>query len=284
VGKVALKASQTKILRISRRFRHLGENCCETGERGARCFRMKAMSISPLIKAPLVVQLNRAAFLLYFAILGWFFWRIRLAFWNGGIENPIFSPAIILCSLLAFFYTFIRARRSRWILAILVILISPTFVFIGSMFAWRIIPWINGWLLDALVILAGTVIPWSLALALFFNKKAEEYFTGQAVSHQDAKTMIRRSVPLISANAFVFIAFSILWVWQYHINIALSDKIDHVVVPWLWLLLFFIASFLTLGKFSIMTVIKSLVCGLVLAFYLWDFIHAVLVPIFDPWF
>jgi hypothetical protein len=169
-------------------------------------------------------------------------------------------------------------------LAILVILISPTFVFIGSMFAWRIIPWINGWLLDALVILAGTVIPWSLALALFFNKKAEEYFTGQAVSHQDAKTMIRRSVPLISANAFVFIAFSILWVWQYHINIALSDKIDHVVVPWLWLLLFFIASFLTLGKFSIMTVIKSLVCGLVLAFYLWDFIHAVLVPIFDPWF
>lgn len=237
-----------------------------------------------LLKAPLVVQLNRVAFIFYFAVLGWFLWRNHLAILNGGIEHNIFFSGTILCSVLGFFYSFVRARRSRWILAILAALISPTFVFIGSMYAGSVIPWIRGWPLDALMILAGAVIPWSLVFELFINRKTDVYFTGQAASGQDGKTTIRRSVLLISGNALVFFAFSILWVWQYHINGSLSDKIDHVVVPWLWLVSFFFASLLTFGRLSIMTAMKSLVCALVLAFFLWDFIHGVLVPIFDPWF
>jgi hypothetical protein len=242
------------------------------------------MQVLPIIKAPLVVQLNRAAFVFYFAVWGWFLWRFHLAIWNGGIENSVFLFGTALCSLLGFFYSFIRARRSRWILAILVTFISPTFVFTGSMFAGSITPWMSGWPLDTLMILAGAVIPWSLIFALFIDRKTDVYFTGQAVSGQDGKATIRQRVWLISANAFVFFTFSVLWVWQYHIDSSLSDKIDHVVVPWLWLGSFFLASLLTFGRLSIMTVMKSLVCALVLAFFLWDFIHGVLVPIFDPWF
>ena len=237
-----------------------------------------------LVKAPLVVQLNRVAFIFYSAVFGWFLWCHHLAIWNGGIEHNIFFFGTVLCSVLGFFYSFVRARRSRWILAILVALISPTFVFIGSMFAVSIIPWINGWPLDALMILVGVVFPWSLVFALFIDGKTDAYFTGQAVSGQDGKATIRRWVYLISANSFVFFAFSVLWVWQYHIDSSLSDKIDHVVVPWLWLASFFLASILTFGGLSIKTAMKSLVCALVLAFFLWDFIHGVLVPIFDPWF
>ena len=94
------------------------------------------------------------------------------------------------------------------------------------------------------------------------------------------KTMWMRVMRFALCNALVFAAFSALWVAEYHVSN--SDKIDHIVVPWLWLACFFIASFCTLRVRMLQSVLISFVSALVFAGILLLFVHIVLAPMFDP--
>ena len=85
------------------------------------------------------------------------------------------------------------------------------------------------------------------------------------------------------ANAGVAIGFGVLWVWQYQTTPALSDHIDSIVVPWLWLAGFFFASFVSLRRITSKVAGMSVVCSLAFSFLLWTTINFVLRPLFDPW-
>jgi hypothetical protein len=85
-------------------------------------------------------------------------------------------------------------------------------------------------------------------------------------------------------NALLFAAFSVLWVKQYHMAPGVSDTIDHVVVPWLWLAGFFSVSFWAIRRPLVYAILVSLGSAAALAGILFLFIHVLLVPSYDPWF
>jgi peptidoglycan/LPS O-acetylase OafA/YrhL len=123
------------------------------------------LEIWPVIKAPVAVQLNRIAFALYAAFLGSFLWRIHH---TASMEGTAIFLCMFLFSVLGLVSSCIRARRSRWIMAAVGLLI-PGIVFIGMcLMEWsRPEGWLE-WLfsgLFALVIWFG--IPIVLALSLF---------------------------------------------------------------------------------------------------------------------
>lgn len=131
------------------------------------------MFISSLIKAPLAVQLNRVAFMIYAAFFAWPLCAYRHTI---SVSGCIIFGSFILCSLLGFGYTFIRIPRSRWILTLFGIVIPAAFwtlmcLMIFSRPVWWEWPF-------ALVIWFG--IPISLAVSLFTDKKTSEYFTPSA--------------------------------------------------------------------------------------------------------
>ncbi|MGD0814378.1 MAG: hypothetical protein ABSA83_12295 [Verrucomicrobiota bacterium] len=123
------------------------------------------MNIWPVIKAPIAVQLNRIAFTLYAAFFGACSWRIHRF---AAVEGMAIFLCMFLFSVLGLISSFIRARRSRWIMAALDLLI-PGIVFIGMcLMEWsRPEGWVD-WLFSALVALVVWFgIPLSLALSLF---------------------------------------------------------------------------------------------------------------------
>ena len=83
-------------------------------------------------------------------------------------------------------------------------------------------------------------------------------------------------------NALLFAAFSVLWVKQYHWRPAVSDTVDHLMVPWLWLLGFFTASLCAIRRPLKFAILVSLGSAVVFAGLLFLFIHVVLVPHYDP--
>jgi hypothetical protein len=134
------------------------------------------MSILPVINAPLGVQLNRVAFLIYSLVFAWPIWR-----WGHAIavSGHLIFDGFIFCSLLGLFYSFIRARRSRWFLAVLGILIPAAFWSLMlpqfSRPAW----W--EWPIDvAIVLFVWMGIPIMLVTSLFRHKKTSQYFTDDA--------------------------------------------------------------------------------------------------------
>lgn len=158
------------------------------------------MSILPVIKAPIAVQLNRIAFALYTAIFGLVLWRFRQI---ASVEGMAIFLCMFLFSVQGLVSSCIRARRSRWIMAVLGLLI-PGLVFIMMCSLWsRPDGWLD-WLLSgfcALVTWFG--VPIMLALALFkricsisLDKKqglavdirsaqsCSEYFKGSDGGHQ----------------------------------------------------------------------------------------------------
>jgi hypothetical protein len=131
------------------------------------------MTISPLIKAPLAVQLNRSAFIIYAAFFAWPLWAYRYTISASGC---VIFGCFILCSLLGFGYTFIRIRRSRWILTLFGLLIPAAFwtlmcLIVFSRPAWWEWPF---------VLILWFCIPIFLAVSLFKDKKTIEYFTPAA--------------------------------------------------------------------------------------------------------
>lgn len=131
-----------------------------------------------VIKAPLGVQLNRLAFLLYAIFFAWPLWCFRHTISVSGLV--IFS-SFVFCSLLGLGYSFIRVGRSRWILAVLGLVIPIVFwtsmcLMEFSRPAWW--EWPFG-AMFALVVWFG--IPIMLAVSLFRDRKTSEYFTKQAI-------------------------------------------------------------------------------------------------------
>jgi multisubunit Na+/H+ antiporter MnhB subunit len=131
------------------------------------------MSISSVIKAPLGVQLNRIAFALYAALFLWPLWQDHHTISPVGLMSFV---SLLFVSLLGLFFSCVRAPHSRWILALLGILI-PAIVFIAMcLTVWsRPQAWWD-WLLSMLTALAWFAIPIALAVSLFKDAKTHEYF------------------------------------------------------------------------------------------------------------
>jgi hypothetical protein len=120
-----------------------------------------------VIKAPVAVNLNRAAFAVYAAFFGWALWRFRH---TASLEGTAIFLSMFFGSILGLVSSGVRARRSRWIMAALGILI-PGAVFVGMCcMEWsRPEGWFD-WLwstLFALVVWFG--IPIMLCLSLFMD-------------------------------------------------------------------------------------------------------------------
>jgi hypothetical protein len=127
------------------------------------------MSILSIIKAPHGVQLNRIAFTLYAIFFAWPIWRFRHTITFHGL---LIFESFIFCSLLGLFYSCIRARRSRWILAVLDLLMAAVF--------WSLmLPAFSrpAWWEWSLALVMWFSIPAALVALLFRDKKTSEYFT-----------------------------------------------------------------------------------------------------------
>jgi hypothetical protein len=131
------------------------------------------MSILPVIKAPLAVQLYRVAFAAFAVYVGSFVWQFRRI---GSVEGLLELEGLLFFGLLGFVYTFVRARRSQWVLALLGILI-PAVTF--AMMQWLVFSWPAWWEWPIILLMIFTV-PVTLAVSLFRDKKTSEYFTTSA--------------------------------------------------------------------------------------------------------
>lgn len=135
------------------------------------------MSISPLIKAPLGVQLNRIAFGIYATFFGWPMWLTRHFMILSGF---VIFGSFVFCSLLGFAYTFIRLPRSRWVLAILGLAIPAAF---WTSMCITVFSTPVGWewpffILFALIVWLG--LSAVLAALLFKDRTTNAYFTTSA--------------------------------------------------------------------------------------------------------
>src|SRR5690348_524375 len=135
------------------------------------------MTISPLIKVPAAVQLNRAAFTVYAAFFARPLWASRQTISAFGL---IIFGSFVICSLLGFGYTFIRLPRARWVLTIFGLLIPTVFWTLMCLMEFSRPAWWE-WPFDILpALVAWLGIPIVLAVSLFRDKKASEYFTTSA--------------------------------------------------------------------------------------------------------
>ena len=154
---------------------------------------MFRMNIRPVIKAPVAVQLNRIAFAIYTWFFASFLWSVRRA---ASVEGTAFFLGMIFLSVLGLFYSCIRARRSRWIMTVLVILIPGLVIASTCLLEFsRPEGWWD-WLTAVLIVFFCWLgVPILLALSLFKNiyitfrkldmvvefrpaRKSIEYFTG----------------------------------------------------------------------------------------------------------
>lgn len=131
------------------------------------------MGILLFTKAPLAVQLNRVVFSIYAVLFGWPIWCFRHTIVLSGWA--IFS-SFVFCSLLGLGYTFIRLRRSRWILAFLGLIIPAAFWTSMCLMEFSRPVWWE-WPFDVLVLVLWFGYPVLMAVSLFRDKKTSEYFT-----------------------------------------------------------------------------------------------------------
>ena len=104
----------------------------------------------------------------------------------------------------------------------------------------------------------------------------------QTSIHVEYSRVVARLMYFVLANVAVFFVFSFLWVWEYHMGATLSDRIDAIVVPWIWLIAFFVASYLTLRKLTSKALPIAVLNSVVASFVLLVFVHIALAPFFDP--
>ena len=134
---------------------------------------LASMSILPVIKAPLAVQLYRVAFAACAYYFGSFVWQERRV---GSLVGLLELQAFTFFSLLGLIYTCVRARRSRWVLAILGILI-PAVILAGMLWLVFSRP---AWWEWPFTLFVWFVMPVTLAVSLFRDKKTSEYFSHEA--------------------------------------------------------------------------------------------------------
>jgi hypothetical protein len=99
---------------------------------------------------------------------------------------------------------------------------------------------------------------------------------------QEKKTVSAPAARFWLWNGLVFAVFAVLWAAEYRMPGNLSDQIDRVVVPWLWLVSWFTASFCTLRGQNVTRILMSIACTIILTLVLLVFVHLALAPIFDP--
>src|SRR5262249_43372253 len=93
-----------------------------------------------------------------------------------------------------------------------------------------------------------------------------------AAASFSAMAALLRVASFALGNALLFAGFSVLWVKQYHMAPHASDAIDCVVVPWLWLVGFFAASFYSIRRPMGFTILVSLASAIAFAGILFLFI------------
>ena len=130
----------------------------------------RRMIISRIMRAPLGVQINRAAFLLYAVLFAFPLWRFRHTTPTQGI---LIFGCFVFCSLLGLGYSFVRIPRARWVLAALDLVIPAVFwasmcLLVFSRPVWWEWP---------LALLLWFTIPVALAVLLFTDRKTREYFS-----------------------------------------------------------------------------------------------------------
>jgi len=135
------------------------------------------MSILPLIKAPVGVQLNRVAFTVYAAFFAWPLWSLRHAISGSGL---VIFASFVFCSLLGLGYTFVRLRRTRWILAVLGLVIPAVFWTGMCLMEFSRPAWWEWPLVIPFALVVWFGIPTVLAVSLFRDKNTSEYFTTSA--------------------------------------------------------------------------------------------------------
>ena len=83
------------------------------------------------------------------------------------------------------------------------------------------------------------------------------------------------------ANVLTIAVFSSLWAWEYHLNTRISHHIDAIVVPWMWLIAFFVPSYLLLRKLTSKALLVALLWSVFASFLLLVFICIAVLPFFD---
>lgn len=91
-----------------------------------------------------------------------------------------------------------------------------------------------------------------------------------------------RLVTFALCNGLVFAAFAVLWAVEY--KMPNPDKIDEIVVPWIWLICFFVASLCALGRPIVRSIWISIASAVLFSAVLLFFCQVILIPLFDPWF
>ena len=129
-------------------------------------------AVLPIIKAPLAIQLFRCLFIVCLIYFGSLFWEYRH---GNSLVGKLIIGSFPSCGLLGLIFSCVRLPWSRWVLALLGILIPG--ITLGTIYLG--LPF-QGWL-DALcgLILWCLIVsvPITLALVLFKDKKTNAYFT-----------------------------------------------------------------------------------------------------------
>jgi len=128
------------------------------------------MNISPVIKAPWVIQVYRCFFVV---CVIYFYSYLQLLHHGSPLSSILVLVGLPLCSLLGLLATCIRVPASRWVLSIFGILI-PGFVSVGVFKLTRHDDW-GEWLFTPVFFFIWLALPVCGAIILFWDKKTYDY-------------------------------------------------------------------------------------------------------------
>jgi hypothetical protein len=134
------------------------------------------MIISPVMKAPWVIQVYRCFFLVCVIYFGSY---LQLLHHGSPVSGILVLGGLPLCSLLGFLATCIRVPASRWVLSIVGILI-PGSVSIAIFTVTRHDDW-GDWLFIPFFFFIWLALPVCGAIILFKDKKTYDYFARLSV-------------------------------------------------------------------------------------------------------
>jgi protein-S-isoprenylcysteine O-methyltransferase Ste14 len=95
----------------------------------------------------------------------------------------------------------------------------------------------------------------------------------------------RRLLFFVLGNAGTAIGFAILFVWLYQTRTKLATQIDHIVVPYVWLVGFFAVSFISIrnGTSIFKAFAISIASCIFFSFLLLMIVSFVFMPRLDPY-
>jgi len=93
---------------------------------------------------------------------------------------------------------------------------------------------------------------------------------------------LRRLAYFSLSTGILFAAFSLWWIAGYHVRNL--DALDHLVVPWGWLIGFFAVSYFHTRNHVALPAVFSAYLSVMFSGLLFLFILLFLMPFFDPWY